>query len=111
MKQLELIPPLKDQELIDNYRLTLDVLKSYKKIKFKLYRQLHQCEKNKRDLIKARDDNAILDFTYRRLLKQTEKNINEIKENKWFMDADPDISLLYKEKKIIEREICDAARF
>ena len=111
MKQIELFPPLKDQQLIDHYRLILDVLKNYKKLKFKLYRQLHQFENMKRGLIKDRNDNAILDFTCRRLLKQIEKNINEIKENKYFMDADPDISLLYKEKEIIEREICDAARF
>ena len=44
MKQLELIPPLKDQELIDHYCLILDVLKSYKKLKFTLYRQLHHLE-------------------------------------------------------------------
>lgn len=110
MKQLELIPPLKDQELIDKYRLILDILKTYKKIKFKLYRQLHHFKNRKQYLIKARDDKSILDFTCRRLLKEIEKNINEIKGNKWFMDEDPDINLVYKEKEIIEREICDAAR-
>lgn len=111
MKQLELIPPLKNQELIDHYCLILDVLKSYKKLKFTLYRQLHHLENRKRGLIKARDDNAILDFTCRRLLKQIEKNINETKENKYFINADLDINLFEKEKEIIEREICDAARF
>ncbi len=111
MKQLELLPYLIDRQVIDDYHLILDSLKLYKKLKYTEYRSLHQYEYMKRGLIKDRNDNVTEDLTFRRLLKLIEKNVNRIKEDQYSKDVDIEISSLNHYKRIIERKICDAARF
>ena len=83
LKQIELLPYVIDQEIVDYYRLVLNELKLLRQAKVGFLRTLKTYRIIKRNVIKDARENPMHELEFRRLLKKVETAVEKVCNSSW----------------------------
>jgi hypothetical protein len=111
MKQIELLPYVIDQEIIDYYRLVLNELKLLRQAKVGFLRTLKTYGIIKRNVIKDARENPMHELEFRRLLKKVETAVERVTNDEDFKNIDININKWDRRKKSVESEIDSLVQF
>ena len=111
MKQIELLPYVIDQEIVDYYRLVLNELRLLRKAKIGFIRAIKIYEIIKRNITKESRKNPTHELALRRLLKKVETGIEMVNNDEHFKNIDININKWDRRKKLVESEIDSLAQF
>ena len=83
MKQIELLPYIIDQEIVDYYRLVLNELRLLRNAKIGFIRTVKGYKLMEQELIKDARENPMHELEFRRLLKKVETAVEKVCNSSW----------------------------
>jgi predicted nucleic acid-binding Zn-ribbon protein len=111
LKQIELLPYVIDQEIVDYYRLVLNELKLLRQAKVGFLRTLKTYRIIKRNVIKDAREKPMHELEFRRLLKKVETAVERVTNDEYFKNIDININKWNRKKKSVESEIDSLVQF
>ena len=111
MKQIELLPYVIDQEIVDYYRLVLNELNLLRQAKVGFLRTLKTYGIIKRNAIKDARENPMHELEFRRLLKKVETAVERVTNDEHFKNIDININKWSGRKSSVESEINSCIQF
>jgi len=111
MKQIELLPYIIDQEIVDYYRLVLNELRLLRNAKIGFIRTVKGYKLMEQELIKDARENPMHELEFRRLLKKVETAVERVTNDEDFKNIDININKWDKRKKSVESEIDSLVQF